>query len=61
MQQSIAFSDEVQCEDMEICNAVQRNLQSRAYTQGRFSVKRENGVHHFQRLVAEFMQLENHT
>jgi choline monooxygenase len=45
MQQSIAFSDEVQ-----------RNLRSRAYTQGRFSVKRENGVHHFQRLVAEFMQ-----
>ena len=24
----------------------------------RFSVKRENGVHHFQRLVAEFMQRE---
>ena len=61
MQQSIAFSDEVQREDMEICNAVQRNLRSRAYSQGRFSVKRENGVHHFQRLVAEFMQLENST
>jgi choline monooxygenase len=56
MQQSIAFSDEVQREDMEICNAVQRNLRSRAYTQGRFSVKRENGVHHFQRLVAAFVQ-----
>ena len=56
MQQSIAFSDEVQREDMEICNAVQRNLHSRAYVQGRFSVKRENGVHHFQRLVTEFMQ-----
>ncbi len=56
MQQSIAFSDEVQREDMEICNAVQRNLHSRAYNQGRFSVKRENGVHHFQRLVAEFLQ-----
>ncbi len=56
MQQSIAFSDEVQREDMEICNAVQRNLHSRAYSQGRFSVKRENGVHHFQRLVAEFLQ-----
>ena len=39
MQQSIAFSDEVQREDMEICNTVQRNLHSRAYNQGRFSVK----------------------
>jgi choline monooxygenase len=55
MQQSIAFSDEIQREDMEICNAVQRNLHSRAYNQGRFSVKRENGVHHFQRLVAEYL------
>jgi len=55
MQQSIAFSDEVQREDMEICNAVQRNLHSRAYQQGRFSVKRENGVHHFQMLVAEYL------
>jgi choline monooxygenase len=56
MQQSIAFSDEVQREDMEICNAVQRNLRSRAYLQGRFSARRENGVHHFQRLVAEYLQ-----
>jgi hypothetical protein len=56
MQQSIAFSDEVQREDLKICNAVQRNLHSRAYNQGRFSVKRENGVHHFQRLMAEFLQ-----
>lgn len=57
MQQSIAFSDEVQREDMEICNTVQRNLRSRAYSQGRFSVKRENGVHHFQQLVAEHLGL----
>jgi hypothetical protein len=25
------------------------------YDQGRFSVKRENGVHHFQGLLAEFL------
>jgi choline monooxygenase len=56
MKQSIAFSDEVQREDMEICNAMQRNLRSRADTRGRFSVRRENGVHYFQRLVAEFTQ-----
>ena len=55
MQQSIAFSDQVQKEDMEICETVQRGLKSRSYNQGRFSVKRENGVHHFQSLVYEFL------
>lgn len=51
MQQAIAFSDQVQKEDIEICELVQRGLQSRSYSQGRFSVKRENGVHHFHRLL----------
>jgi choline monooxygenase len=55
MQQSIAFSDQVQKEDMEICETVQKGLKSRSYNQGRFSVKRENGVHHFQSLVYEFL------
>jgi len=55
MQQSIAFSDEVQREDIELCEAVQRGLKSRSYDRGRFSVKRENGVHHFQSLVHEFL------
>lgn len=55
MQQIIAFSDEIQQEDIEICEWVQRGLQSRAYTQGRFSALRENGVHHFQKLVHEFL------
>ena len=34
---------------------VQRGLKSRSYDQGRFSVKRENGVHHFQTLVYEWL------
>lgn len=55
MQQTIAFSDEIQQEDIEICVSVQQGLQSRAYDRGRFSVKRENGVHHFQALVHEFL------
>jgi choline monooxygenase len=55
MQQTIAFSDEIQQEDIEICVTVQKGLQSRAYDRGRFSVKRENGVHHFQSLVHEFL------
>jgi len=55
MQQTIAFSDEIQQEDIEICVTVQKGLRSRAYDRGRFSVKRENGVHHFQTLVQEFL------
>lgn len=55
MQQIIAFSDEIQQEDIEICEWVQRGLTSRAYDRGRFSVLRENGVHHFQSLVHEFL------
>lgn len=55
MQQTIAFSDEIQMEDIDICVNVQKGLKSRAYDRGRFSVKRENGVHHFQSLVHEFL------
>ncbi|PWT93006.1 MAG: (2Fe-2S)-binding protein, partial [Acidobacteria bacterium] len=55
LQQSIAFSDQVQQEDIGICEAVQRGLRSRTYSQGRFSVKRENGVYHFHRLIHEFL------
>jgi choline monooxygenase len=57
MQQTIAFSDEIQQEDIVICEQVQRGLRSRAYDSGRFSAKRENGVHHFQQLVREFLSL----
>ena len=55
MQQIIAFSDEIQQEDIELCEWVQCGLNSRAYETGRFSVLRENGVHHFQSLVHEFL------
>lgn len=55
MQQAVAFSDEIQMEDIEICVNVQQGLESRAYDKGRFSVLRENGVHHFQLLVHEFL------
>lgn len=55
MQQIIAFSDEIQQEDIELCEWVQRGLRSKAYDAGRFSVLRENGVHHFQSLVHEYL------
>jgi choline monooxygenase len=56
LQDSMAFSDEIQQEDIELCEDVWRNLQSGVYDQGRFSVKRENGVHHFQSLLVEFLE-----
>jgi choline monooxygenase len=55
---SFAFSDLVQREDIEVCEAVQRGLKSRSYDVGRFSVERENGVHHFHGLVAEYLQAD---
>lgn len=53
--ETIEFSDEIQQEDIRICESVQRGLASREYRQGRFSVKRENGVHHFHLLLHEFL------
>ena len=55
MQQTIAFSDQIQQEDIVLCEQVQRGLRSRAYESGRFSARRENGVFHFQELVREFL------
>src|SRR5215813_5911091 len=55
-QATIDFSDEIQQEDIAICESVQRGLRSRYYDRGRFSVKRENGVHHFHGLLAEFLK-----
>jgi choline monooxygenase len=52
---TVSFSDEIQIEDIEICEAVQRGLESRTYDTGRYSVERENGVHHFHGLLAEFL------
>jgi choline monooxygenase len=52
---SFAFSDQVQKEDIEICEAVQRGLRSRTYRTGRYSVLRENGVHHFHGLLDRFL------
>ncbi len=53
--QTIKFSDEIQQEDITLCENVQRGLRSRSYERGRYSVRRENGVHHFHALWREFM------
>ncbi|MCS6805749.1 MAG: SRPBCC family protein [Acidobacteriota bacterium] len=56
IQETVAFSDEIQVEDIAICEAVQRGLRSRTYRSGRYSVKRENGVHHFHGLLVQYLQ-----
>lgn len=53
--ETVAFSDEIQQEDIRICENVQKGLASRTYDRGRYSVKRENGVYHFHSLLAEFL------
>ena len=53
---SVEFSDQIQIEDMGICEVVQRNLRSRSYSRGRFSVQQEKGVHAFHRMYAEMMK-----
>jgi choline monooxygenase len=55
---TVAFSDEIQLEDGGICEKVQRNLRSRSYQRGRFSVKQEKCVHHFHRLYAKAVNSE---
>ena len=52
---SVEFSDQIQMEDVGICERVQKNLRSRSYSRGRFSVKQEKGVHAFHRMYAEWM------
>lgn len=51
--EDLRFSDEVQAEDIDVCEHVQRGLESFAYDRGRFSVKFEEGVWHFQTLLKE--------
>ena len=53
---SVEFSDQIQIEDIGICEIVQKNLRSRSYSHGRFSVKQEKGVHAFHRMYAEQMK-----
>ncbi|HYL91610.1 MAG TPA: aromatic ring-hydroxylating dioxygenase subunit alpha [Alphaproteobacteria bacterium] len=56
-EQTVKFSDEIQIEDVRICEVVQKNLRSRSYSRGRYSVKQERGLHHFHRLYAQAMGL----
>jgi choline monooxygenase len=48
---SIAVSEQIQAEDTAICESVQRGLNSRSYSTGRLSVRREAGEHVFHKLL----------
>jgi choline monooxygenase len=50
-----ASLDSVEAEDEAIVLAVQRGVRSRLYAGGRYSPARERGVHHFHRLLCEFL------
>ncbi|HEX3143689.1 MAG TPA: SRPBCC family protein, partial [Pyrinomonadaceae bacterium] len=49
--QSISVGEKIQDEDVDICESVQRGLNSRAYQAGRLSARREGGEHLFHRLL----------
>lgn len=52
---ALAFSDEIQTEDVGICEIVQKNLHSRSYHSGRYSAKQEKGVHAFHQMYRDLM------
>lgn len=53
-----ALAEKVEREDEYVVESVQKGMYSKFYTTGRYSVKREKGVHHFHRLVSEYLNLE---
>lgn len=53
---SIAVAEQVQHEDIAICEDVHRGLASGAFDTGRFSVRREAAGHHFHVLLARHLQ-----
>lgn len=51
-----AMTDRVEREDEAIVENVQRGVHSRLYDKGRYSPTKEQGTHHFHRLIAKYMQ-----
>lgn len=47
----------VELEDEAVVESVQRGIRSRFYSHGRYSPTREQGTHHFHRMIAEFMNV----
>lgn len=53
--ESIAVAERVQQEDADICEQVQRGLASGVFDTGPYCSRREMGVYHFHRLLAQFL------
>jgi choline monooxygenase len=51
--------DKVEQEDEAVVEGVQKGVRSHFYKAGRFSPDREKGVHHFHRLLADFLNRED--
>lgn len=47
--------ERVELEDEAVVESVQKGIRSRFYSHGRYSPTREQGTHHFHRLIAEFL------
>ncbi|MCB9344489.1 MAG: aromatic ring-hydroxylating dioxygenase subunit alpha, partial [Lewinellaceae bacterium] len=47
--------NQVELEDEEVVQQVQKGIRSRFYKYGRYSISREQGTHHFHRLLSEFL------
>jgi len=48
----------VELEDQAVVESVQKGINSSFYERGRYSPTREQGTHHFHRLISDFMSLE---
>jgi len=54
-----ALAEKVEREDEFVVEGVQKGMRSRFYDTGRYSVKREQCLHHFHRLVSDYLNLES--
>lgn len=50
--------DRVEREDEAVVNLVQKGMRSRFYSRGRYSPAREDGTHHFHRLISDYFRSE---
>jgi phenylpropionate dioxygenase-like ring-hydroxylating dioxygenase large terminal subunit len=57
-QDFVRFIDQVQREDIGLCESVQRGLASGYFDQGRLMLSREHALRHFQRLVHRVVSAE---
>ncbi len=54
-----AALDRVEREDEVVVELTQRGIKSRLYDRGRYSVAREDGTHHFHRIIQRYLEMEN--